>query len=129
MNEIFGAPILEPPAPKMILAPRAINFLEMELSERQILDEACNGVPMVFFDGDAGELDANDADNYESEYGERLSAQDAMALRAAVHADIAERYRRQLIIAREFGPGWGSEPEHLEIYRLACATEGVDPII
>jgi hypothetical protein len=50
-----------------------------------------------------------------------------------VLAEIAERYRRQLVIARELGSEFVQDPSpdatNRKLYGLICRAEGVDPII
>jgi len=73
--------------------------------------------PMVFIEEDQF---AN-ADEYAAMYGD-VTAHEALALRDIIGGEVVERFRRQLILARELG----GNPA---LYFVACEVEGLNPII
>ena len=56
-------------------------------------------------------------------YGE-LTAREALIVQQVIRGEVIERYRRQLIAARDCGPNASTQ-----LYLLMCAEEGIDPII
>lgn len=108
------------PRLKVMWPCRPLNLIEGELTGRMI--EAMTLMehrsPMVFVEDNTW-----NADDYAALYGE-LTAFEAMAMRDIVLGEVVERFRRQLIVARELG-----DPATLELYQIACEVEGIDPII
>jgi len=101
---------------KMIVPARAVNSTEIEL--RGMLAEAIAATPTVpFVDGDTGEFE-NAADHG------NLSLRTTLDVQNLVHGDIAEKFRRQITIARELGP-----KATMALYQTACLLEGVEPLI
>lgn len=98
----------------------SVNVIEGELMglmvEAGAIEE--HRAPMVFVEDSEW-----NGDDYAEVYGE-LTAFEALALRGIIGGEIAERFRRQLIVARELGAD--ASPE---LYQIACEVEGIDPII
>ena len=51
-------------------------------------------------------------------------AREAIAMQGIVYGDVQERFRRQLIVARECGPA-----ATMDDFLLACGAEVIDPIL
>ena len=100
---------------------RALNLVESELygamCEAMVLEE--HRAPLVFLEEDQF---ANE-EQWTALYGP-MSAIEAIAMREIVFGEVQERYRRQLIVARELG-----EKATPELYLIACEVEGIDPIL
>lgn len=102
--------------------PRAVNQVEQEINGI-LCDSLAVGTcltPMIF-------IEENKFDNaalYEAIYGEPITLQEAFALRDMAHASVVEKFRRQLIVARECGPN-----ATMADYLLRCEAEGLDPIL
>lgn len=119
-KDVFGEP-REPEGerPLKVKWPlRAANVIEQELMGRLGEEMWPAAPPMIWIEDD----EFKNAHDY-AEYGE-LTVYEAMALRDIVMGDIEERYRRQLIVARELG---GSAT--IELYRVACEVEGIAPVL
>jgi hypothetical protein len=100
---------------------RPLNLIEAELNgamcEAMTLEEY--RAPLVFVEDSQF---ANE-EEWTKLYGP-MSAHEAIAMREIVFGEVQERYRRQLIVARELG-----EKATLELYLIACEVEGIDPIL
>jgi len=95
----------------MAIPGRAVNAIEIEL--RGQLAEALATAPMsapLFID----DPEENDFDG--------LSLRTALDVQSLVHTDVGERWRRQIIVARELGPTITTTQ-----YETACALEGIEP--
>jgi hypothetical protein len=100
---------------------RPLNLIEAELNgamcEAMTLEE--HRAPLVFIEDDQF---AND-EEWAALYGP-MTAHEAIAMRDIVFGEVAERYRRRLIVARELGA-----KATLELYLIACEAEGIEPIL
>jgi len=100
---------------------RPLNLIEAELNgamcEAMTLEE--HRAPLVFIEDSQF---ANE-EEWTALYGP-MTAFEAMTMREIVFGGVAERYRRQLIIARELGAN-----ATLDLYLIACEVEGIDPIL
>jgi hypothetical protein len=108
------------PNVKVIWPLRAANVIEGLLNgamgEEMALE--AHRAPAIFIDADDGTYNAAD---YTAIYGE-LSLSEAIAMQGIVYGDIGERYRRQLIVARESD---GTMADYL----LRCEVEGIEPLL
>ena len=123
-DDVFGeAPDLERQADgvKVIWPLRAVNEIEGELNG--FLGEAESMVswraPFVWIEDD----EWKNAAEYAALYGP-LTLREAIAMQGIVYGDVQERFRRQLIVARECGPA-----ATMDDFLLACGAEGIDPIL
>jgi hypothetical protein len=100
---------------------RALNLVESNLygamCEAMVLEES--RAPFVFLEDDQF---ANE-EEWTALYGP-MTAHEAIARRDIVFGEVGEKFRRQLIVARELG-----EKATLELYLIACEVEGIDPIL
>ena len=120
--DAFGKSSSESERKTLVVWPsRCANALESELREQMSFDmtQVSAHAPMVWIDGETGEF--SNADEY-ADLGRDITLAEAMELRRVLLAEIAERYRLQLITARE------SEGDR-EVYKLSCEVQGIDPII
>jgi hypothetical protein len=100
----------------------AVNSIEIELFEAMhiAMADVEADAPMVFVEDEAeGEWNK---EAYAS-YGP-ITASDAIALRDIVYGSVQERFRRQLIVARELG-----KDAIPELYLIACELEQLPPMI
>lgn len=104
--------------PKMVVPPRALNYIEIELQGQ--LDAALASAPNPpFIDGESGDIEGDDYDG--------MSLRTALDVRNMILLDIEEKLRRQLVIARELGPIRTDHGPSTTEYEIACALEGVEP--
>jgi hypothetical protein len=106
---------------KMAVPSRCLNSIEMTLYG-QMAGEAAKSVPAPpFIDGDSGAFE--NADEFDG-----MSLRLALDYRDLLLSDVQEKFRRQIVIARELGPTRqsGGGPFTHE-YEIACALEGVNP--
>lgn len=68
--------------------------------------------------------DETNADTYAAIYGAPFTVADALMLQDIIRAESIEKFRRQMIVARECG-----ERATMADYLLACEAEGIDPLI
>jgi hypothetical protein len=110
------------PALKAVWPLRPRNQIEWTLTTTMGEALACVEwrTPMIFIEED----DFANADQYAELYGEQITAFEADALRCAVYGEVAERYRRQIIAARECG-----ERATMPAYLIACLAEGISPLL
>ena len=108
----------------LAVPPKPLNVIELELGER--LDLSLNDPGIPFIDAATGELE--NPDDYVAQFGRQLTAREAMAIRDIMAEPLMERFRLNLIIARELGPTRRDGPT-LEEFHAACAAEGVTPLI
>jgi hypothetical protein len=101
----------------------ALNTVEIVLQERMIMDPTPTP-PMIFLGDDDDDNQGWNADEFAKWFGAPMSLAEASALQDIIESEVTEKYRRQLIIARELGP-----KATLDLYRLACAIEDVPSII
>lgn len=106
---------------KIMLPLKPLNLIEQELSGRFIEELSTRDVPVPFVDDD-GSLE--NADDYIPCFGRPLNLDEAMTIRGLIEDDLLEKYRRQLIIARELGP-----KATLADYLLGCDAEQIIPLI
>jgi hypothetical protein len=101
---------------------RAANLIEGELNAAMADSLALEAwrVPMVWLEND----EFTNAHEYVAIYDEELTAREALTLQDIVFGAVVERYRRQLIIARECG-----ERASLADYLAACAAEQINPLL
>jgi hypothetical protein len=126
MNEsVFGeAPEPEREPRLLVVWPlRPVNQIEWSLQTAMGEALACIEwrVPAIFLEDDG--FFAN-GDQWSELYGEELTANEALALQGIVNGEVTERYRRQLIVARECG-----ERATMAGYLIACEAEGIEPIL
>ena len=104
--------------PKMVVPPRALNYIEIELQGQ--LDSELGSAPNPpFIDGESGDIEGDDYDG--------MSLRTALDLRNLILLDIGEKLRRQLVIARELGPIRTDGGPFTSEYEIACQLEGVEP--
>ena len=122
-DDVFGeAPDAERvPRVKVVWPLRPVNVIEGELRgamvEAMSLEEY--RAPMIFIEDD----EWSNAGDYAELYGE-LTLHEAIGMQSVIYGDVLERYRRQLIIARECG-----ENATRTDYVAACAAEDVSPLL
>ncbi len=103
---------------RMVVPPRALNYIEIELQGQ--LDAALASAPNPpFIDAESGEVESDDFDG--------LSLRTALDVRNLILLDIEEKLRRQLVIARELGSIRTDGGPFTTEYEIACALEGVEP--
>jgi hypothetical protein len=122
MSDEFFGELKDPDGerPLLVLWPlHAVNVIEQELNGLmcEALSAEEHRAPMIWCEDESWNSDAY------ADYGP-ISVHEAIALRDIVHGDVQERFRRQLIVARELG-----KDATLELYLIACAAEGIDPIL
>lgn len=76
--------------------------------------------PVIFIEDD----EFKNANEYAAIYGTPLTVHEAIAMQGIVYGEVQEKFRRQLIVARELG-----ESATMERYLIACEAEGIDPIL
>lgn len=111
---------------KMMLPLRPLNMIEHELNTRFTEELMIVDAPVPFVDDD-GSLE--NADDNMKKYGRDLNLDEVMTMRSLIETELLERYRRQLIIARELGDQTHDGHPTLEEYRAACALENVEPLL
>ena len=118
-DEIFGESS-EPEltaAPKLVVPPRCLNFIEVTLiGQLAGLDAVVPQPPFVEDDG-----------SIESGEFAGLPLRTALDLRNLMLLDAEEILRRQIIIARELGPVRMDGGPFNSEYEIACIAEGVVP--
>jgi hypothetical protein len=120
MDEIFGnssEPETRKP-PRMMVPQRCLNSIEATLLG-QISWDQNSWVPPPFIDGETGDIESAD---YEG-----MTLRTALDLRNMILLEAEEKFRRQIIIARELGPLRIDGGPFTSEYELACAAEGVVP--
>jgi len=123
-DDVFGeAPDAErEPRLKVMWPLHCANVIEGELRGAmfEAMSLAEHRAPPVWIEDD----EWKNAAEYAEIYGEPLTLGEAIEMQGIIYGDILERYRRQLIVARELG-----ESASLADYLLACDAEGIDPIL
>lgn len=101
---------------------RSANVIEAEINGlmSEAMQLVAHAAPPIFVEDD----EFKNADQYAAIYGEALTVHEAIAMQGIVYGEVQERFRRQLIVARELG-----ETATLELYLIACEAEGIDPIL
>ena len=101
-DDVFGeAPDAErEPRVKVFWPLRPVNVIEGELrgSMVEAMSLEDHRAPMIFIEDD----EWSNAGDYAELYGE-LTLHEAIAMQSIVYGDVQERFRRQLIVARELG--------------------------
>jgi hypothetical protein len=122
MSDSFGETTEEQQAqrPTMSVPARPLNSVELELMEAKALD-ADGAAPIIWIDKDVNPETWNEQE-FADTFGP-VTLQEAKALQDIIFGEIEEKFRRQICIARELGAD-----ATLELYRVACEVEGVDPI-
>jgi hypothetical protein len=126
LGDMTMAPDVDaPPAPaRIFVGERAINHIELEISERMAL-ELQGIVPPIFVDGDTGELDVMDGrpEPWAQFFDGRIPLPwEAAKVQGEIHALVVEQYRDRIAIARELGPRATQQQ-----YEAACRKEGIEP--
>lgn len=124
MSDEFFGEMSKPEGSRPILVRwplHALNSLEGELiglmRAAEMIEE--HRAPMVWIEDD----EFKNADEWSKLYGP-LSAVEAMTMRDLIYGEVQERFRRQIIIARELGPS-----ATLDLYLVACEFEGIPPML
>jgi hypothetical protein len=101
---------------------RPLNQIEWSLmcamGEAESL--VANRAPPIFLE----EGEFKNAAAYAAIYGEQLTVSEAVAMQEIIYGDVREKFRRQLIVARECGPD-----AKLIDYTSACAGEGIPQML
>ena len=130
MTDEFFGDIPEDPTDKpfrVALPLRPLNLIEHELNAKFIDELRVRDAPVPFIDDD-GSLE--NADDYVKHFGrDDLTTNDVMTVRYLIEGALIEKYRMQLIIARELGETRHNGGPSIEEYRAACAAENVDPLL
>ena len=123
-DETFGdVPQSETEQTILLAVPlKPLNLIEFELGER--LDEALSlvDIGLPFIDAETGELE--NPDDFVAQFGRRLDAREVMAMQNILDEPLTEKFRMNLIIARELGA-----KATLEEFHAVCAAENVTPLI
>jgi hypothetical protein len=123
MDEMFGgsnAPELKPAA-RLVVPARILNSIELSLIEQsgQAVDLLLNLPSVPFVDGESGDIEGQDF--------EGMSLRTVLGLRSMLLTEVQEKWRRQIIIAREMGPLRPDGGPSAKDYEIACMAEGVNP--
>jgi hypothetical protein len=107
---------------KVIWPLRSVNVIEGALlgAMTEAMAREVDGRAPILFVGE-GE---NGPDAYAEIYGQPFTVAEAMILQDLVRSAVIERFRRQLIIARECG-----DRATITDYVAACAAENVSPLL
>ena len=121
MDEIFGE-AKEPQGerPLKVLWPlHSVNVIEGELTGRMVeaMQQVESRAPVIFLEDN----EFSNAAEWEAIYGP-VTAHEAIALQGIVYGEVQERFRRQLICARECN---GT----MDDYLLRCEAEGIHQIL
>lgn len=104
--------------PKVIFPYRLANRIELHLEQQQMLEIEMIPLPLPIIEDDV----LANADDFVA--GETLTYAQAVALRGMFHKEIADKYHRQKICARELGD---DSTATLADYLLLCAHDGIEP--
>jgi hypothetical protein len=120
MNEFFGES-REPEGERQLKVKwplRPLNLVESAINGAmgEALAIAECGVPMIFIEND----EFANAEQWAALFGP-VTVHEAIALRDIVLGDVQEKFRRQLIVARELG-----ENASWDLYAVACEAEGIE---
>jgi len=120
MHESFGEPSDGPDKkpPGMFVGRRCVNAIEVELED--MLACALAIAPVAFIDEDHTLENAQAFPTHDD--GSPLTVAEAKMFHGIVAADVAERFRRQIAIARDCGPD-----APVSLYVAACESVGVNP--
>jgi hypothetical protein len=105
---------------------KSINKFEWHLTSLVMEELTLADAPVPFVEGD-GSLE--NADDYVRRYGRELSLDEVLVVRDLIAEEIVEKYRRQLIIARELGETRRDGGPTIQEYRAACALENIEPLM
>jgi hypothetical protein len=127
LDEFGSLPEDETEKPILMAVPlRPLNTFEHELLVKFGEELSIVDAPVPFVDDD-GSLE--NADDYVARFGRALTLDEIMTIRNLIHGDVLEKYRRQLIAARDLGETRRDGGPTIEEYRAACAAENLEPMI
>lgn len=122
MSDAFGSEQQDPQSKplRLVVPTRAVNAIELELRSAMHEEIAMQDAPFLFVEDDG----THNADDFIPQFGRPFTLDEALAIGGIIAEPIEEKYRRQIVIARELGDKCA-----VALYVAACLIEGVSPLI